>query len=55
MMVEAEFREEIRKAIPHIVGYLKDSDRGFHCAAVEVLSLLGAYCMCPSVSPLLVS
>jgi hypothetical protein len=54
MMVEAEFREEIRKAIPHIIGYLKDSG-GFHCAAVEVLSLLGAYCMCPSVSPLLVS
>jgi HEAT repeat protein len=55
MMFEVEFREEIGKAIPRIVECLKDSDEDVRSAAVEALSLLGAYCMCPSVSPLLLS
>jgi hypothetical protein len=54
-MFEAEFCEEVGKAISRIVVYLKDSDEDVRSAAVSVLSSLGAYCMCLSVSPLLVS
>ena len=55
MMLEVEFREEIGKGIPWIVKCLKDPDQDVCSAAAEALSSLGAYCMCPSVSPLLVS
>jgi len=55
MMFEAELREEIRKGILHIDEYLKASRGDVRCAAISVLSSLGAYCMCPSVSLLLVS
>jgi HEAT repeat protein len=55
MMFKAEFREEIGKAIPRILEYLKDTDGNVRSAATEALSLLGAYCMCPSVSLLLLS
>ena len=54
-MFEAEFREDIGKAIPCIVKYLKDPGRSVRSAAAQGLSLLGAYCMCYAVSPLLVS
>ena len=54
-MLKAEFREEIGMSIPHIVECLKDSDEDVRSAAAEALSSLGAYRMCPSVSPLLVS
>jgi len=50
-MFEAEFREEIGKAIPRIVECLKEPGKRVRSAAVSVLSLLGAYRMCPSVSP----
>jgi HEAT repeat protein len=55
MMFEAELREEISKAIPPIVECLKDSYQDVRSATTEALSLLGAYCMCPSVSLLLLS
>jgi hypothetical protein len=55
MMFKAEFREEIGKAIPCILEYLKDSDEYVCSASTKALSLLGAYRMCPSVSPLLLS
>jgi hypothetical protein len=55
MTFEAEFREEIGKAIPRIVVYLKNSGIDVRRAAVCVLSSLGAYCTCLSVFPLLVS
>ena len=55
MMLEAEFREEIGKGIACIVECLKNSDEDVRSAAAEALSSLGAYRMCPSVSPLLVS
>jgi len=54
-MFQAEFQEEIGKAIPFIAECLKDSNPSVQSAAVSVLSLLGAYRMCPSVSPLLES
>jgi hypothetical protein len=54
-MFKAELREEIGKAIPRIVKYLKDSDEHFCSTAAEALSSLGAYCRCPSLSPLLLS
>jgi len=54
-MLEAEFREEIGKAMPRIVECLKDSSSNDRGAAVSVLSSLGAHRMCPSASPLLVS
>jgi HEAT repeat protein len=56
MMFKAELQEEIGKAIPRIVECLKDSN-SYHVrsAAVEALSSLGAYRLCPSVSLLLVS
>jgi len=55
MIFKAQLREEIGKAIPHIVKYLRDSDEDVRSAAAELLSFLGAYRMRPSVSPLLVS
>ena len=55
MMFEADFREEIGKAIPRIVEYLKDSDWSVRRAAAQGLSSLGAYRTCPYVSLLLVS
>jgi hypothetical protein len=54
-MFEAELREEISKAIPRIVECLKDSNNDVRSATISVLSSFGEYCMCPSVSPLLVS
>jgi len=54
-MFEAEFREEIGKAIPRIVERLEDSQSDIRSAAAEGLSSLGAYRTCPSVFPLLVS
>ena len=54
MMFEAEFQEEIAKAIPCIVECLKDPSWSVCSAAAEGLSSLGAYRMCASVSPLLV-
>jgi len=54
-MFEAQRREEIGKAILHIVEGLKDSDKDVRSAAAKGLSSLGAYRTCPSVSPLLVS
>jgi HEAT repeat protein len=54
-MFEVEFREEIGKAIPHIVECLKDSSWSVRSAATKALSSLGAYCTCPSVPPLLLS
>jgi len=51
MMFEAELQEEIGKAIPGIVKCLGDSERHVWSAAAEGLSSLGAYRMCPSVSP----
>jgi len=54
-MFKAEFREEIGKAIPCIVECMKDPDYHVRSAAAEGLLLLGAYRMCPSVSPLLES
>jgi hypothetical protein len=55
MIFEAEFQEEIGKAIPCIVECLRDSGMYICTAAAEALSSLGAYCMCPSDSPLLLS
>jgi len=55
MMFEAESREEIGRAIPRIVECLKDSTWHIRSTAVRGLSSLGAYRMCPSVSPLLES
>jgi len=54
-MFKAELQEEIGKAIPRIVECLKSSSSDDRSAAVSVLSSLGAYRTCPSVSPLLVS
>jgi hypothetical protein len=54
-MFEAEFREEIGKAISCILECLKDSAVGVCSAAAEALLLFGAYRMCPSVSSLLLS
>jgi hypothetical protein len=54
-MLKVELQEEIGKALPHIVECLESSSSYVCCAAVEALSSLGAYCMCPFVSPLLVS
>jgi hypothetical protein len=54
-MLKAELWEEIGKGIPRIVECLKGSSSDAHSAAINVLSSLGAYCMCLSVSPLLVS
>jgi HEAT repeat protein len=54
-MLEAELREEIGKAIPRIVEYLKESSWNVRCTAAEAISSLGAHRMCPSVSLLLVS
>ena len=52
---EAQFQEAIRKAIPRIVECLKSSSPDDRSAAVCLLSSLGAYRTCPSISPLLVS
>jgi len=52
-MFQAEFRKDIGKAIPCIVECLKGSDPGVRSAATKELSSLGAYRLCPSVSPLL--
>jgi len=54
-MLEAEFRDEIGKAMPRIVECLKDSSSYVPSAAAEALSSLGAYRTSPYVSPLLVS
>ena len=55
-MFEAEFREEIGKAIPRLIECLRDSDVELVCCvAAQGLSSLGAYRTCPSVSLLLVS
>jgi len=54
-MFKAEFREDIGRAIPCIFECLNDSSPGVRSAAVSVLSSLGAYRTCPSVSPLLES
>ena len=54
-MFEAEFQEEIGKAIPRIVECLKDPESDVRSAAAEGFALLGAYRTCPSVSLLLVS
>jgi len=54
-MFQAELQEEIGKGILHIVEYLKALSWGVRSAAISVLSLLGAYRTCPSVSLLLVS
>jgi hypothetical protein len=55
MIFKAELREEIGKAIPCIVEYLKNSDNEVCSTAAKTLSSLGAYCMCPSASLLLLS
>ena len=55
MMFEAEFREEIGKAVPRIVECLKNAAWRVRRAAAQGLSSLGTYCTCPSVSLLLVS
>jgi vesicle coat complex subunit len=55
MMFEAELWEEIGKTIPYIVECLDDSNKYVRSTAAKGLSSLGAYCMCPSVSPLLLS
>ena len=55
MIFEAEFREDIGKAIPCIVECLNNPDCDARIAATNGLSSLGTYCMCPSVSPLLES
>jgi len=55
MMFEAELQEEIGNGVLHIVEYLNAPSWYIRSAAISVLSSLGAYCMCPSVSPLLVS
>ena len=55
MLFKADLREEIGKAIPHIVEYLKDLSNSVRSTAIRVLLSLGAYRMCPSVSPLQVS
>ena len=52
MIFEAEFREEIGKAIPRFVEYLKHSNIFVRSTAAEGLSSLGAYRTCSSVSPL---
>ena len=52
-MFEAEFREDIGKAIPRIVECLKDPAYIVRRDAAEGLSSLGAYRTWPSVSPLL--
>ena len=54
-MFQAQLREEIGKAIPCTVECLKDPSWRIRSAGISVLSLLGAYRMCPSVFPLLVS
>jgi len=51
-MFEAEFREEIGRAIPRLIKCLKDPDQDVRTAAAEGLSSLGAYRTCSSVSPL---
>jgi len=48
-MFQAEFREDIGKAIPCIVECLKDPDYHVRSAATQGLSLLGAYGMCLSL------
>jgi len=55
MMIEAEFREEIGKATPHIIECLKDPVEDVRIAAAEGLSSLGAYGTCPSISHMLES
>ena len=54
-MFEAECQEEIGKAIPRIAECMKNPQEYLCSAAAEGLSSLGAYRMCPSVFPLLVS
>jgi len=54
-MFQGELQEEIDKAIPHIVECLKDERSNVRGTTVSVLQSLGAYRMCPSVCPLLVS
>jgi len=54
MTFEAEFREQLGEAIPRIVECLKDPDYSVRSTTAELLSLLGAYRMCLSVSLLLV-
>jgi HEAT repeat protein len=49
-MLEAEL-QEIGKTIPRIVECLEDSNWYVRRTAAEGLSSLGAYRMCPSVSP----
>jgi hypothetical protein len=55
MMFEAKLWKEIGKGIPRIVECLEDSSWDVRSAAAKELSSLGVYCMCLSVSPLLVS
>ena len=45
-MLVAEFREEVRIAIPAIAEHLKDSDSGVRKAASEGVSRLAAQGMC---------
>jgi hypothetical protein len=54
-MFKVELQKEIGKAISCIVECLKDSSWSVCSAATKALSSLGAYCMCPSVPPLLLS
>jgi len=54
-MLQAELRGQIGTAIPRFVECLKASRWGGRHAAISVLSSLGAFRMCPSVSLLLVS
>jgi len=45
-MFVAEFREDLRIAIPAIAKRLKDSHPGFRLGAINLLSRLGAQGMC---------
>jgi len=45
-MLVAEFREDIRIAIPAITEHLKDSDSDIREAAIELLSKLAAQGRC---------
>jgi len=50
-MFEVEFREDIGKAIPHIVECLDDPSKDVCTAAAKGLASLAAYRTCPFVSP----
>jgi len=45
-MLVAEFREEVRIAIPSIAEHLKDSDSDVRKAAIKLVSGLAAQGMC---------